>query len=219
MRRVPRILPTRTAPKRFYSMKIPTLVEVSAAVKALGYRWFEGGDYNLNIVGIRCRDTHANTFNDFLCVAFTVNGQPHFYAFAASTDPGTYYRENPANVDGTAILTTGQHRSLWKLGTHRGRYKALVQRSPVNVYRDNNRDQKININEVSGAGWFGINCHRANPLKTSLYVDKWGAGCQVLANPQDFDLLMALCEQSRARFSNGFTYTLINETDLARSAN
>ena len=199
-------------------MKTPTINELKAAVIKLGFKWFSQGDYNLNIVGVRACDTQANTFNDLLCVAFYVDGQPHVFAFNATTDPGLYYRENPINLNGTAIVKEGQHNGLWQIGLHQGQYSALVQRKPIKVYRDNNRDQLINIDAPEQRGFFGINCHRANAINTSSQVDKWSAGCQVVADPLDFEQLMILCRQSTKRYSNSFTYTLINENNLDRSA-
>ena len=38
-------------------------------MKACGYRVFEG-ELNLNIIGIRHKNTRANTFNDAICVLF-----------------------------------------------------------------------------------------------------------------------------------------------------
>ena len=40
-------------------MQTPTRQQIEAAVKRLGYKWFETGDYNVNIVGIRNAATGA----------------------------------------------------------------------------------------------------------------------------------------------------------------
>lgn len=188
--------------------------QLQTAMIRKGYRFFDDGDYNLNLIGIRGADTAANTFDDALAVAWRFDGVPHCLVFPATTDPGLFWRTHPANVQGTAIVVPGQYPGLWQLGLHQGKYPALVQRGPVAVYRDNDRDQVLDLDAPIDAGLFGINCHRASAHRQSHQVDKWSAGCQVLANPKDFALLMALCERAAESWGPGFTYTLLEESDL-----
>lgn len=189
--------------------------QLQQAVIARGYTFFDAGDYNLNVIGVRnTQDVHANTFNDRLCVAFRVDTRPMLFSFPCTTDPGVFYRENPANVNGTAILPTGQHFGLWQVGKHQGRYDALVQRAPVTVIRDRNADNALDFHGNNETGLFGINCHRAAEQGTSVQVDRWSAGCQVLANAEDFDVLMALAKKAITLWGNGFTYTLLEDVDL-----
>lgn len=179
--------------------------------RAKGFRFFEGGDYNLNLIGIRnVRDVQANTFNDVFCVAFMEHGKPVLLQYACTTDPGTYYRLNPANVHGTAILPPEQYLGLWKIGKHKGQYDALVQATPTAVIRDSNRDPNLDLNARTGVReLIGLNCHRARPDGTSKQVDKWSAGCQVIANSNDFAQLMNLAKLAANIHGNGFTYTLL----------
>jgi hypothetical protein len=183
--------------------------------RAKGYKFFEG-DFNLNLVGIRnMRDVQANTFNDLFCVAFQDKGQPVLRVYPCTTDPGTYYRVSPANVQGTAILPAGQHFGLWKVGLHQGKYEALVQRTPTVPIRDNNRDASLDLNARTGhRELIGLNCHRARADGTSKQVDKWSAGCQVIANSADFDELMRLAKYAASVYGNGFTYTLFESTEF-----
>lgn len=204
----------KPASKKNQAGKTPTFEQVKAAVLASGYRWFEDGSYNLNLVGIRSADKKANTFNDWFCVAFYTGGAPHFFAFRCSTDPGTFYLKNPLCVNGTAVVKPGQYPGLWKLGLHQGKYSALTQAGDITVYRDNNLDSVVDDSGAEQTGRFGINCHRAAQALQSHQVDKWSAGCQVLANPFDFALLINLCRMASMRYGNRFTYTLINEADL-----
>lgn len=195
----------------------PRYGQLQTTFYRLGYRWFNTGDYNLNIIGLRSRDTDSNTFNDLLCVAYRVDDMPQVHCFAATTDPGLYWRKHPMHVDGTAVLAPGQYLGCWKLGLHQNTYTALVQQSPMTVYRDNNRDACIDVEPHAvekQRGLFGINLHRANAKQASLQVDKWSAGCQVLASPVDFSLLIALCRQANVRYGNSFSYTLLHEDEL-----
>ena len=175
---------------------------------------FFKGDYNLNLVGIRSENTDANTFNDVLVVLFTLNNKQHMYCFDMTTDPGVYYRENPINVAGTAVLVPGHYPSCWQVGAHRGKYYALLQTGEMTVYRDDDHDAEIDVDNSTQTGLFGINLHRASDKYTSLQVDKWSAGCQVVADPVDFELLMALVKKSVQIYGDRLSYTLLLEDEL-----
>lgn len=178
------------------------------------YRFFEAGDYNLNLIGIRARNPKPDHFNDYLAVAFQVNGQPAVISMPMTTIPGVHYLKNPMTPEGTAILPEGQHRSLWTLGLHQGRYTALVQRRPVRLIRDNDKDQDAETdNPLTEPVSAGINLHSAS-FDTRL-VGRWSAGCQVIQRQPDYDLLIAICRRAIQEHGRTFSYTLINDGDLA----
>lgn len=187
---------------------------ITDAMKRLAFPVFKG-EYNLNLIGIRNHDQDANTFNDVLVVMYDLDRKVVMHTFPLTTDPGVYYRENPLNVDGTAVLVPGHYPGCWQLGTHQGKYHALVQRGNMAVFRDNNADQAIDTDPDSvETGLFGINLHRASANHSSLRVDRWSAGCQVLANPADFDLVMALANKSALAYGQRFSYTLLTEEQI-----
>ena len=123
-----------------------TRKQIKEAVIAKGYKWFESGNYNLNIVGVRNTDTLGvvtNKFDDCLTVSYNVDGEEKFHCFGATTDPGSHWEKNLLNKDGVAILKPGQYRGSHKVGLHQGKYEALRQQKPVKVYRDKNKDGKL----------------------------------------------------------------------------
>jgi len=183
------------------------------AMKRLDYPVFKN-EWSLNLIGVRSKDLDANTFNDVLCVLFQIDGKQHCYQFDMTTDPGVYYREHPLNVDGTALVVPGHYPSCWQIGTHRGQYKALRQVGEMKVYRDNDLNAQLDDIDVVQSGLFGINLHRANPNSLSIQVDRWSAGCQVIADPVDFDLLMALVKKSAQTYGDKLSYTLLTEDEL-----
>lgn len=192
-----------------------TFERIKSAMARKGHPFFTRGDYNLNLIGIRAKSTKANRFDDAFCVLYYLNGQPRLHVFKATTDPGLYYLEHPLHKEGCAVMLPGHHKGLWKIGNHRGVYRALVQKNPVYFYRDNDRDRFIDaVKGETEYARIGLNCHRANKNYTSTQVDKWSAGCQVIADPTDFALLLQLCEISAPRFGNSFSYTLLREGDL-----
>ena len=201
-------------------MKCPTREQIEAAVKAKGYKWFENGDYNLNIVGVRNAETLnevTNKFDDHLTLSYKVDGEWNYHCFDATTDPGKHWVDNILNEAGVAILKENQYRGSHKIGLHQGKYEALRQQKPVQVYRDNNLDNCYDLDESTlQEGIFGINIHRATKWegKKSTQIDKWSAGCQVIAANDDFRLFMEICNKAKDTWGNSFTYTLINSDDL-----
>ena len=180
-------------------------------VESIGHAVFTKGQYNLNIIGIRSKDHKPNRFDDRICVVFKDEQGWVTRTWECTTEPGKYWLENPTNVSGTAILVPGQYRGVYKIGKHRGKYDALVQRGgPVKVYRDDNRDDIID-SEVGTEeqGYFGINIHKAG--SDSTQVGRWSAGCQVFSQSADFDEFMSICYAAKSKWGDSFTYTLIDE--------
>jgi hypothetical protein len=200
-----------------------TREQIETAVKAKGYVWFGDSNnkgYDVNIVGVRNNETKGrvtNAFDDKITLSYKIDGEWQFHIYDCTTDPGTHWVENIMRESGVAILKPGQYRGSHKIRKHQGRYEALGQKKPVKVYRDNNRDKKYDLNESSiEEGLFGINIHRATG-KTggkSTRVDKWSAGCQVIAKNSDFREFMDICGKARDVWGNSFTYTLIESNDL-----
>ena len=188
-------------------------------IKSKGYATFEDRHpFDLNVFGVRSSSTTPNAFDDLVGVVYrdaSLEWQLEYWN--ATTDPGLYYLEHPMRTEGTAILVPGQYRGVYKLDYHRGKYIALCQRSGrVKVYRDNNRDDVLDWNGDTSSGMYGINIHRASARGTSTSVDRWSAGCQVIANPDDFDRLIALARtqiEYHPTWSK-FTYTLLEEADF-----
>ena len=116
-----------------------------------------------------------------------------------------------------AVLKEGQYRGSHKIRLHQGRYEALGQNGPVTVYRDANKDGKFDLSDDNTqTGLFGINIHRATKYagKKSTQVDKWSAGCQVIAANDDWTKFMKIMRKARDTWSNSFTYTLIESKDI-----
>jgi hypothetical protein len=189
-------------------------------INALRFKTYETfvRPYELNIVGIRSDSTLPNRFDDEIHVFFrNGSGKWIHYIFPATTDPGTYWLQNPMSPQGTAILKQGQYKGAYQIGLHRGKYYALVQSKPVTVLRDYDRNAILDFwNGKPETGMFGINIHRASVNGTTKSVDSYSAGCQVFANINDFNLFMQLCEKHKQLYDNSFTYTLIDKRAIAR---
>lgn len=192
------------------NLSIPHIIKT---LKDKGYLVFEDDskNFNLNVVGIRTNDDHSNKFNDWMVIFWKHHGHWNNMTAPVTTDPGTYWRENPMNVNGTAILKEEQHRGMWKVGTHKG-YPALQQHKKCTVIRDSDEDNILDFDGAEDHGHFGINHHKAG--KDSTQVDKWSAGCQVQPNEAYFLIEMEIFKAAAENWGNSFTYTLIHENDL-----
>ena len=192
---------------------------IQTVLQKKGYRIFLR-PFELNIVGVRSDSTRPNAFDDTIYVFFNNSeGKLVEHKFQATTDPGTYWLKNPMNPQGTAILKEGQYLNTYGLGLHRGKYMALVQKRPVTVLRDYDRNAVLDfLNGKPDTGLFGINIHRASESGTTKVVEHYSAGCQVFANATDYLLFMTLCERHKQLYGNQFTYTLIDERALSRES-
>jgi len=197
-----------------------TYDKIKDAVLAKGYKWFESDSYNLNIVGVRNSDTNdevTNKFDDKMTLSYMIGDNREFHQFDCTTDPGKHWVENVMKESGVAILVPGQYRGSHKIRLHQGRYEALGQQKPVKVYRDNNLDGCYDFDESTiEEGLFGINIHRATKYagKKSSQIDRWSAGCQVIAAYNDYMQFMQICNNAKDIWGNSFTYTLIESKDL-----
>jgi hypothetical protein len=188
--------------------------KIKQAMKLKDYKFFESGDYNLNIIGIRNSDTGnkvTNVFDDLLTVSYKIGDVWHFKKWAATTDPGTKGVKEFHNAQGVARLVPGQYRGSHAIGLHQGKYEALKQAKPVKVYRDANKDMTYDTKLIT-EGIYGINIHKAGA--DSTYVENWSEGCQVFKKSADFDEFMALIKKAATLHGNSFTYTLLESKDL-----
>jgi hypothetical protein len=205
-------------------MELLTPENIKSYFAAKDYKFFDtpGKKLNINIIGVRRDNQGSNTFDDFLLVMYRDEEKMVSHRWQATTDPGKYWLKNPMNPKGTAVLVPGQYRGTWQLGKHQNNYEALVQAKPVKVWRDNNKDDIIDYNNIAtlvDKGYFGINIHRSNPYTESYVVNKWSAGCQVFKKVDDFKDFMELCRDSSKIYGSKFTYTLIEEKDLRKHLN
>lgn len=174
--------------------------------------------YELNIVGLRSKSVQSNAFDDEIHVFYKKpDGKWDYHIFPATTDPGTFWLNNPSYPQGTAILAQGQNVDAYAIGKHRGMYEALVQQKPVTVIRDYDRDAILDFkNGTRQTGSFGINIHRAQSSGPTRSIDKYSAGCQVFKNVDDFLAFMELCRQHAKLYGNKFSYTLIDFRSIRR---
>lgn len=192
--------------------------QIQQAMFFQGFKVFEGDEmnFNLNLIGVRSKDTTPNKFNDWFLVLWKYLGNWNLLTFQLTTDPGTFWLGNDrmGSENGTAILKPGQYFGLWMNGYHK-EYSALVQKEPCTVIRDYDKDGLIDYDSGrEERGLFGINCHRASEWRLTEYVGAYSAGCQVHPDPDNFDVLTHLRLEAEKNWGNSFTYTLLKEEQI-----
>jgi len=192
------------------------------ALTSKGYAFFENGDLNLNIIGVRNDSGDASKFDDSINVIYKVDGEWVADVYPVTTEPGTSILRWPLKAvahKGTAILVPGQYRSTYKIDWHGNSQKghtALCQRGgKVSVWRDNNRDTTPDYHGPEDEGWYGINIHKHRGSDARVNTGGVSAGCQVFQSSVDFAEFMETCEDASDKYGNKFTYTLLEERDLS----
>lgn len=196
--------------------------DVIASMKWWGYIIYQE-PHKLNIVGLRSAETQANAFDDTILVFwYDDNKKLQFRAYQASTDPGTFWLNNPIEALGTAILKGGQYVEAWKLiDTSRFGFptQEFLQIKPVTIIRDYNRDAVLDfMNGRETTGEYAINIHTGtNPQQQSISVDKWSAGCVVFAIWADWQDFLGLANKHKQLYGNAFTFALFDERATIRT--
>ena len=198
--------------------------QTKSVMENKGYIFFENGDYNLNIIGVRNRSGDASKFDDTINVLYKENGEWVCEIYKVTTEPGTSILRMPIKEvrhKGTAILVPGQYRGTYQVGWHGSKnngHLALVQRgAKVSVWRDNNRDSKPDYHGPEEEGWFGINIHKHRGSSARVNTGGVSAGCQVFQDSRDFFEFMETCEIASKKWGNSFTYTLLEEKDILKN--
>jgi hypothetical protein len=206
------------------NLKDITLDQLKAVMKKKKYAFFENGNFNLNIIGVRSKESESDKFDDFILVAYKQNNVWQLKKYEATTDPGKHYLMNPLNKNGTLILVPDQHKGAYFIGKHGinsgNPYEALQQKAPMKYVLDNSRDSKLDFSLYNDpknifSAVRATNLHRASKWKKLLNVGLYSAGCQVIQDPKHFEELMKLCNlQVSNGLGNSFTYTLLEEKDF-----
>lgn len=195
-----------------------SLDQIKAVLDEKGYEFFDNNEkYNLNIISIRKDNKVPDSFDDELYLVYRDDDvSMQVQSFPVTTDPGLKILLKPVTAKGTAILVPNQYRGTHIIRKHRGKYDAVCQERPVTVWRDDNKDEVLDFNNINReSGRFGINIHRSNPQTESTIVGGWSAGCTVFKRVKDFYFFMKQAYKTRETFGNSFSYTLLTEQDFS----
>ena len=193
----------------------------------------EGSKFELNIGAIRTNNITADKYDDFEFVFRkapkpsnpTINTPDWIRryelgyildVFVVTTNPSTSLLLKPINKNGTAIVVPGYYSKVWRFGNHKNdkNHPALVQVRTISVYRDNNKDYKLDYNGVIENGLFGINNHRASSWKITDYIGLNSAGCIVHKNVTNYNnVFIWTIKESLKERNKDFDFALITENE------
>jgi hypothetical protein len=164
-------------------------------MESLGYEVFRSAG-ELNIVYVEGAELdgtpnsdEADRWNDLgLLIAFNAEGVPEIvHRAVCTTEPGyaATMAQRARLLGGVARVQLSQYRACWQMGYHKGNpeHPALVQRAPMLVCRDRNRDGKRTGDALMPAS--GINQHGTRPGYLARLVGTWSEGCLVRLNWAD----------------------------------
>jgi hypothetical protein len=195
-----------------------TIEKIKEVYAQKGYTFFENGDYNLNIIGLRKKpDVFDNRFSDTLLVIYKVKGEWQILERPWTTKPGTFGGVlSPITVlgiTGTAVLKEGQYRRAWQFidnFTNWHQSPCFWQVLPITVYRDGDRDLVFDRDMPQQTGLFGINLHAMGFVNQ---INNWSIGCQG-SMWQYFKDLVEVARISSKLYGDRFSYTLLHENDF-----
>lgn len=129
-------------------------------------------------------DDKGDRFNDLCLLIRFENGEPVIiHRSVCTTEPGyaATIAASALKLGGVARVQLTQYKNCWQMGTHKsGTHPALVQRAPMLVHRDLNKDGK-RIGDKLLPAW-GINQHGTKPGFIAKLVGMWSQGCLVRLN-------------------------------------
>ena len=196
-------------------MERPSIEEIHEVMRESGMIVFDK-PFDATLGGIRTKDNSSNKFNDYLFMSmFTGNGGITSVIIEGTTDAGLYYRENPMNIDGTAIIQHGvQHRGAYtymKVGGHRGQ-EAFRQTGNMAYWRDANRDEYLDFDGEVRHAIYNTNLHDMGTLGNN--VNKWSAGCGGSVE-ENMELLYMIARiQIEHNNGNKFSFALLHENQF-----
>lgn len=154
-------------------------------------------------------EDRPNEFNDLRMILWVDGaGTLRHKAWDGSTEPSRKWTVDPMNPKGAARIKFDQFKA-WKVGIHNASkasgHEALVQRKPVSVFRDLNKDF-IRTGDKLYTGLFGINQHSGYDY-APLDMRGSGAGCLVGRTTEGHREFMAeLKKDPRYKATGNYTF-------------
>lgn len=202
-------------------MKRPDINHIHAVMKQQGMKVFQT-PFSMTLGAIRTKDNKSGRFNDWIFASlFTEDGGILSTVFPGTTDAGLYYRHNPINPEGTAIIQhSRQYRGVYQHQTphlndeHRGHkgQEAFKQIGDMDYWRDPDRDSYL---EFEGETYTGNNATNGHDMGTKgENVHTWSAGCWGSVK-QNMDILYEMAALQEANgLGDVLSFALLHESDF-----
>lgn len=174
--------------------------------KVLGFKIF---DDRLNIWGIR---TPKGEFNDYFILFHAFDEE--YLIVEGTTEPSAGYLSKIFNLGGrnpngiATLVANMQYLNCWKLGLHKGKYKALVQNGNKFLVTRHKKDDEhfYDTKQYNDVG--GLNFHTTKIGYTLNSIKGFSEGCQVVFNAKTyFDEVIPLIEKYNQKT---YDYTIVD---------
>lgn len=198
-------------------MTKPSLQEIKTTMLRLGMKVFTK-PFDMTQGGVRTKDNKSGKFNDWLFMIYHDDkGVLQGTVEKGTTDAGLYYRLNPINIDGTAIIMHSvQHRGAYtymEKGGHKGQ-EAFRQTGVMKYWRDADRNEYLNFGGKVYTAIYNTNGHLMGTVGND--VGKWSAGCWGSTNVI-MDKFYALAQlQIKHGLGDQFSFAMLHENDFLR---
>ena len=212
-------------------MKTRPIDEIREVLKLKNYKFFEKGDFNLNLIAVREDDIFDNKFSDTLYAICKVNGvfqklelswttKAGVYGHGGEQDPLQAWETGTAD-NGVAVVVEGQYLGAFELVLNGGGYpfdEYFKQIKPLAYYRDNDKNGVITRGKVVW-GEYSTHLHAMSVKKyagtylSAIGYKPWSMGCMG-ADYLNFQRLKNLALKAASLYSNKFSYTLLHEKDF-----
>ncbi len=168
--------------------------------------------FDMTLGAIRTKDNKSGKFNDWIFASMPTDEGLLSVVFEGTTDAGLYYRLNPINPNGTAIIKHGiQHRGAYTYmptGGHKGQ-EAFRQTGEMDYWRDVNMDEYLDFVNDYLNKIFNTNGHDMGSKGED--VGKWSAGCWG-AIKRNMDILYMMAQlQIKNGHGDKFSFAMLHE--------
>jgi hypothetical protein len=162
------------------------------------------------IIGVRSQEDAFDTFDDKF---YLFQGEKFVLTTTGTTNSGSHgiYNYEKYNPKGVATVKSNEwYYGVWKNGLHKGKMKALVQIKPFIIFRDGNKNKKIEeygnpVSQIVGIN-FHANTYDLNSTNIKTTIGEWSVGCQVINDMVKYKQIIILCESQKS-----VSYCLLTE--------
>lgn len=208
-------------------MKI-TIDTLKKAIAKKGYKWF---DNKPHLIAVRTNLQVPDVFNDVIFLVY----KDTLMSAICTTEPGVAYQKKLLNPKGCWVMMPAQMEDAFALGYHQGKVDHMCLKSVGKIFGLRDGDLDGIAGNSGTASWqegsgIGANIHGAQKAGATKYIGPWSAGCTVLnlwKSKEEFikfliefekankSLWKTITEWVFGKSGIRYTYTLLNESDLA----
>lgn len=149
-----------------------------------------------------------------------VVGKERLFVISITTEPGVVYQKKLLNKEGCWVMMPAQMINAYKRGYHQSKTDHRALRSVGRIFglREDDLSGKVLDDKDAKPFWtdghlIGANIHGALKKLITKLIGPWSAGCQVIPNWDEKEMVMDICDIFEDVNGGLITYTLILEND------